>query len=68
MIAFLLAVLALLALLVIGLPVAFCLALVGVVGFALVRGIDPAIIMVGQVGLDAAVNSNRALYRHDRLA
>ena len=55
---FLVAVVALLLLILIGMPIAFSLALVGVTGFALVRGLEPAIIMVGQVGLDAATNYN----------
>lgn len=55
---FLLAVGALLLLILLGVPIAFGLAIVGVTGFALVRGLEPAIIMVGQVGLDAATNYN----------
>ena len=55
---FLVTVVALLLLILIGMPIAFSLALVGVTGFALVRGLEPAIIMVGQVGLDAATNYN----------
>lgn len=55
---FLAAVAALLLLILAGMPIAFSLAAVGVTGFALVRGLEPAIIMVGQVGLDAATNYN----------
>ena len=58
MILFLVAIVLLLILLVIGTPIAFSLALIGVAGFALVRGLEPAILMVGQVGLDAATNYN----------
>lgn len=55
---FVAAVVLLLLLLLAGLPIAFSLALVGVLGFALVRGPDAAFIMIGQVGLDAATNYN----------
>ena len=55
---FLAAVVVLLLLLVIGIPIAFSLAVVGVAGFAIVRGADAAVIMIGQVGLDAATNYN----------
>ena len=55
---FVAAVVLLLLLLLAGLPIAFSLALVGVGGFALVRGPDAAFIMIGQVGLDAATNYN----------
>ena len=53
---FLLAVGVLLLLLVAGLPIAFSLTVVGVAGFAIIRGLEPAIIMIGQVGLDASTN------------
>ena len=43
MILFVAAVVVLLLLLIIGMPIAFSLAIVGVVGFALVRGLDAAI-------------------------
>ncbi|MCY4255333.1 MAG: TRAP transporter large permease [Gammaproteobacteria bacterium] len=56
MILFVCAVAALLLLLVAGLPIAFSLAVVGVAGFALARGPEAAIIMIGQVGLDSATN------------
>ena len=48
----------LLLLLVAGLPIGFSMALVGVLGVAALRGFDPAIIMIGQVGIDAALNYN----------
>lgn len=49
-------VLALLLLLVAGVPIGFSMALVGVLGVAALRGLDPAVIMIGQVGVDAALN------------
>ena len=52
------AVLALLLLLVAGVPIGFSMALVGVLGVAALRGLDPAVIMIGQVGIDAALNYN----------
>ena len=58
MILFAAAVVALLILLLVGVPIAFSLGVVGVTGFALVRGMDAAVIMIGQVGLDAATNYN----------
>ena len=58
MILFIAAVAVLLLLLLIGVPVAFSLGLVGIAGFALVRGLDAAVIMIGQVGLDAGTNYN----------
>ena len=58
MILFVTAIGALLCLLILGVPIAFSLALIGVTGFALVRGVEPAVMMVGQVGLDAATNYN----------
>lgn len=48
----------LLVLLVAGVPIGFSMALVGVLGVALLRGLDPAVIMIGQVGIDAALNYN----------
>lgn len=53
---FLIAVFVMLLLLVAGLPIAFSLAIVGVFGFALVRGLEPALIMIGQVGIDSSTN------------
>ncbi len=53
---FILATAILLLLLLLGIPIALSLALVGVLGFAVERGIEPAMIMLGQVGLDAATN------------
>ena len=48
----------LLLLLVAGVPIGFSMALVGVLGVATLRGLDPAVIMIGQVGIDAALNYN----------
>ena len=48
----------LLLLLVVGVPIGFSMALVGVLGVAVLRGLDPAVIMIGQVGIDAALNYN----------
>ena len=48
----------LLILLVAGVPIGFSMALVGVLGVVLLRGLDPAVIMIGQVGIDAALNYN----------
>ena len=53
---FIIATAILLLLLLTGIPIALSLALVGVLGFAVERGIEPAMIMLGQVGLDAATN------------
>ncbi|MGI9261236.1 MAG: TRAP transporter large permease subunit, partial [Woeseiaceae bacterium] len=53
---FFIAVIVMLLLLVAGLPIAFSLAIVGVCGFALVRGLEPALIMIGQVGIDSSTN------------
>ena len=48
----------LLLLLVAGVPIGFSMALAGVLGVAVLRGFDPAVIMIGQVGIDAALNYN----------
>ncbi len=48
----------LLLLLVAGVPIGFSMALVGVLGVIVLRGLDPAVIMIGQVGIDAALNYN----------
>ena len=48
----------LLLLLVAGVPIGFSMALVGVLGVATLRGLDPAVIMIGQVGIDAALSYN----------
>ena len=48
----------LLVLLVAGVPIGFSMALVGVLGVIVLRGLDPAVIMIGQVGIDAALNYN----------
>ena len=50
--------LALLLLLAAGAPIGFSMALVGVLGAAALRGLEPALIMVGQVGIDSALNYN----------
>ena len=38
-------------------PIAFSMALVGAGGFALLRGIDPALALVGQVSRDTVMRS-----------
>lgn len=53
---FAVAVVVLLAFLIAGFPIALSLMLVGTAGFALVRGVEPATIMIGQVALDSATN------------
>ena len=55
---FVIGLLLLLILLVAGVPIGFSMALVGVLGVAVLRGLDPAVIMIGQVGIDAALNYN----------
>lgn len=73
-----LAFLGLFALLLWGVPIAFAMAVVGVVGFASVAGWSPAFAMVGQIAMDNVMNYNfsvlplfilmGALFAHSRMA
>jgi len=49
---------AMLALTFLRVPIAFAMALVGAVGFAFVRGIDPALALVGQVARDTVMTAD----------
>lgn len=44
-----------------GVPLAFALLLVGVAGFAYLRGLEPALFMVGQIVMDASTNAGMSV-------